>query len=209
MIHQALLFAGIFAMSAAAPGPDTMLILARSLAGGPRAAAPLAAGITIAKLVMLTAAAAGVSAAAATLGTMFVVLKIAGAAYLVWLGLKTWRRRLPAAAPLGGASTKVGPVRAAATGVALGLSNPQAIVFYVALLPAVITPGTDASVYMVLAVVLCVVMAAVSAVYITLGSRARRTAVSPRLDCGPTVSRAASSSVQGCWSPSADRSLYG
>ena len=83
------------------------------------------------------------------------------------------------AAPPGGASTKVGPVRAAATGVALGLSNPQAIVFYVALLPAVITPGTGAGVYVILAVVLCVVMTAVSAVYITLGSRARHTAVSP------------------------------
>ncbi len=174
-----MVFAGVFAVSAVAPGADTMLILARSLAGGPRAAAALAAGITIAKLVMLTGAAAGVSAAAATLGTMFVVLKIAGAAYLVWLGIRMWRRRLPAAAPLGGTSTKVGPVRAAATGVALGLSNPQAIVFYVALLPAVITPGTGAGVYVVLAVVLCVVMAAVSAVYIALGSRARRTANSP------------------------------
>jgi len=107
VIHEVMLFAGVFAMSAAAPGADTMLILARSLAGGPRAAAPLAAGITIAKLVMLTAAAAGVSAAAATLGTMFVLLKIAGAAYLVWLGIKMWRRRPPAAAPPGGASTKV------------------------------------------------------------------------------------------------------
>jgi len=63
--------------------------------------------------------------------------------------------------------------------VALGLSNPQAIIFYVALLPAVITPGTGTGVYVVLAVVLCVVMAAVSAVYITLGSRARDTTVSP------------------------------
>jgi len=179
VIHEVMVFAGVFAVSAAAPGADTMLILARSLAGGPRAAAPLAAGITIAKLVMLTAAAAGVSAATATLGTMFVVLKIAGAAYLVWLGIRMWRRRSPAEAPPVGASTKVGPSRAAATGIALGLSNPQAIVFYVALLPAVITPGTDASVYVVLAVVLCVVMAAVSAVYITLGSRARRTANSP------------------------------
>jgi len=113
VIHEVMLFAGVFAMSAAAPGADTMLILARSLAGGPRAAAPLAAGITIAKLVMLTAAAAGVSAAAATFGTMFVLLKIAGAAYLVWLGIKMWRRQPPAAAPPGGASTKVGPVRAA------------------------------------------------------------------------------------------------
>jgi threonine/homoserine/homoserine lactone efflux protein len=179
VIHKVMVFAGVFAVSAAAPGADTMLILARSVAGGPRAAAPLAAGITIAKLVMLTAAAAGVSAAAATLGTMFVVLKIAGTAYLVWLGVRMWRRRSPAEAPPVGASTKVGPSRAAATGVALGLSNPQAIVFYVALLPAVITPGTGAGVYVILAVVLCVVMAAVSAVYITLGSRARHTAVSP------------------------------
>lgn len=53
MIHEVMVFAGVFAVSAAAPGADTMLILARSLAGGPRAAAPLAAGITIAKLVML------------------------------------------------------------------------------------------------------------------------------------------------------------
>jgi len=179
VIHEVMVFAGVFAMSAAAPGADTMLIFARSLAGGPRAAAPLAVGITIAKLLMLTAAAAGVSAAAATFGAMFVLLKIAGAAYLVWLGIKMWRRRPPVAAPPGGASTRAGPVRAAATGVALGLSNPQAIVFYVALLPAVITPGAGPGVYVALAVVLCVVMAAVSAVYITLGSRARHTAVSP------------------------------
>ncbi len=172
-----MVFAGIFAVSAAAPGADTMLILARSLAGGPRAAAPLAVGITVAKLIMLSAAAAGVSAAA-TLGTMFVVLKIAGAAYLVWLGIRMWRRS-PTTAPPTGASTKIRPARAAATGIALGLSNPQAIIFYVALLPAVITPGAGGGVYLVFAVVLCVVMAAVSAVYITLGSRARRTAQSP------------------------------
>jgi len=95
-----MVFAGIFAVSAAVPGADTMLILARSLAGGPRAAAPLAVGITVAKLIMLSAAAAGVSAAA-TLGTMFVVLKIAGAAYLVWLGIRMWRRSPTTAPPTG------------------------------------------------------------------------------------------------------------
>lgn len=178
MIHEACLFAGIFAMSAAAPGADTMLILSRSLAGGPRAAAPLAAGITMAKLLMLTAAAVGVSAAAATLGMFFVALKVVGAVYLVFLGVRMWRRS-PAEVPPGAASTGAGPFRAAATGLALGLSNPQAIIFYVALLPAVIKPGTGAGVYVGLAVVLCVVMAAVSAAYITLGSRARRAAVNP------------------------------
>ncbi len=139
MIHEVLVFAGVFVVSAAAPGADTMLIFARSLAAGPRAAAPLAAGITAAKLIMLAAAAAGVVAAA----------------------------------------PKVRPVRAAATGLALGMSNPQAIVFDVALLPAVITPGTGAGLYAALAVVLCAVMAVVATVYIALGSRARRAVSSP------------------------------
>lgn len=67
----------------------------------------------------------------------------------------------------------------AATGLALGLSNPQAIVFYVALLPAVITPSAGVGLYAVLAVVWCAVMAMVATVYITLGSKARRAAASP------------------------------
>jgi threonine/homoserine/homoserine lactone efflux protein len=179
VIHQVLLFTGVFAASAAAPGADTMLMLARSLSGGPRAAVPFAVGITVAKLIMLTAAAAGVSAAAATLGPMFVVFKFAGAAYLAWLGVRMWRRRASGTTPIASAPSEVKPVRGAVTGVALGLSNPQAIIFYVALLPAVIPPGAGPGLYAVLAVVLCAVMAAVATVYITLGSRARRTAANP------------------------------
>lgn len=127
---------------------------------------------------MLAAAAAGVVAAAA-LGPMFVALKIAGAAYLIWLGVRMWRRLLSGPSPVVGAAPKVRPVRAAATGLALGMSNPQAIVFYVALLRAVITPGTGAGLYAALAVVLCAVMAVVATVYIALGSRARRAVSSP------------------------------
>jgi len=178
VIHEVLVFAGVFAVSAAAPGADTMLIFVRSLAAGPRAAAPLAAGITAAKLIMLAAAAAGVVAAAA-LGPMFVALKIAGAAYLIWLGVRMWWRLLSGPSPVVGAAPKVRPVCAAATGLALGMSNPQAIVFYVALLLAVINPGAGAGLYAALAVVLCAVMAVVATVYIALGSRARRAVSSP------------------------------
>lgn len=173
MIHEALIFTGVFAVSAAAPGADTMLLFARSLAGGPRAAIPLAVGITAAKLIMLAAAASGVVAAAAVLGPMFVLLKVAGASYLIWLGVNMWRQRSTDTAPLGSATPMVSPVRSAATGLALGLSNPQAIVFYVALLPAVITPGAERGLYAVLAGALCAVMALVATVYIALGSRAR------------------------------------
>lgn len=179
MIHEVLLFAVVFAASAAAPGADTMLLFARSMAAGPRAAAPLAVGITLAKLVLLAAAAAGVSAAAAALGPVFIAIKIAGAAYLAWLGIKMWRRPPAATTPTASTTPRTRPVRAVATGFALGLSNPQAIVFYLALLPAVITPGAGVGLYAVLAVALCAVMAIVAAAYIALGARARRAAVSP------------------------------
>ena len=179
MIGEVAVFAAVFAASAAAPGADTMLLLARSMAGGPRAAVPLAVGITVAKLVMLSAAAAGVAAAAAALGPVFLALKVAGAAYLVWLGVKTWRRRGRSATPAVAVAARARPVRSGLTGLALGLSNPQAIIFYVALLPAVITPGAGLGLYAVLAVVLCAVMAVVATVYIALGARARRAAASP------------------------------
>lgn len=179
MIHEVLLFAAVFAASAAAPGPDTMLLLARSLAAGPRAAAPLAVGITLAKLVMLAAAAAGVAAAAAALGPVFVAVKVVGAIYLTWLGIRMWRRRAAEAPPDATGALSERPVRGTATGFALGLSNPQAIVFYVALLPAVITPGAGAGLYAALAAVLCTVMAVVATAYIALGSRARHASVSP------------------------------
>ncbi len=193
MIHEVLVFAGVFAVSAAAPGADTMLIFVRSLAAGPRAAAPLAAGITAAKLIMLAAAAAGVVAAAA-LGPMFVALKIAGAAYLIWLGVRMWWRLLSGPSPVVGAAPKVRPVCAAATGLALGMSNPQAIVFYVALLLAVINPGAGAGLYAALAVVLCAAMAVVATVYIALGSRARRAVSSP------TARRRVTALLAHCWS---------
>jgi threonine/homoserine/homoserine lactone efflux protein len=93
MTDTLLIFAALFAVSAAAPGADTMLMFGRALGGGARSAVPVAIGITAGKLVLLALAAAGVTAAAAALGPMFVVVKVVGAAYLVWLGLRLWRRK--------------------------------------------------------------------------------------------------------------------
>ncbi len=83
-----LLFAAVFAVPAAAPGADTMLLFGRALSTGARGAVPGAVGITAGKLVLLGLAALGVTAAAAALGPLFVAVKILGAAYLVWLGAR-------------------------------------------------------------------------------------------------------------------------
>lgn len=126
-----------FAASAAAPGPEIAGLLGRALSNGMFASLPLAIGIILGKLLMLTAALVGLSALIEVLGPVFVALKFVGAAYLVWLGIRKWRNagRVLAAAE----GTK--PLNAMAEiglGLAMTLSNPIAIVFYLALLPGVI-----------------------------------------------------------------------
>lgn len=74
--RDVLAFAGVFAVSAALPGPDTMLLFSRALGSGVRAAVTVAIGLVLGKVALLTAAVLGVAAAAVALGPLFVVLKL-------------------------------------------------------------------------------------------------------------------------------------
>ncbi|WP_312114353.1 LysE family translocator [Brevibacillus reuszeri] len=126
-----------FAASAASPGPEIAGLLSRALSGGIIASLPLAVGIILGKLLMLSAAVAGLTALVEVLGPMFVVLKYCGAAYLIWLGIKKWRyagRMLSANEKANTTNIMV----EIGLGLAMTLSNPIAIVFYMALLPGVI-----------------------------------------------------------------------
>lgn len=181
MWRDLAVFAGAFAVSAALPGPDTMLLFSRTLSGGARAAGTVAIGLTAGKLVLLTAAVAGVAAAAAALGPLFVVLKLAGGAYLVWLAVRLWRRANavpPTAAGQAAAGSQLARVgtgwRGIGLGAALTVGNPQALLFYVAVLPAVLGgQRVGADEYLLLCAVLAAVMAAAAAAYITLATRVR------------------------------------
>ncbi|WP_100498790.1 LysE family translocator [Geodermatophilus chilensis] len=173
-------FAAAFAVSAALPGPDTMLLFSRALSGGARAAGTVALGLTLGKLVLLTAAVAGVAAVAAALGPLFVVPKVAGGAYLFWLAVGLWRRAgaTPTAAEETVGRSRLARVgtgwRGIGLGAALTVSNPQALLFYIAVLPAVLGgQRVGADEYLLLCAVLAAVMAAVAAVYITLATRVR------------------------------------
>lgn len=155
------LFAAAFAASVATPGPDVLAVVGRALGGGARACSGLVFGVVIGKLVLLTLALLGLAAIAAALGPLFVVVKLAGAAYLVCLGVKLWRRPAvdvdgsgimpPAALPLG---------REILVGLAMALGNPVAIVFYVALLPTVLDLN---AVTLASYAVLCGIVASLSA----------------------------------------------
>lgn len=173
---ELLLFAGVFALSAGTPGPDTMLVFGRALSEGPLAAVPYGVGLVLGKLVLLTLAVLGVAAAAAALGPLFVAVKVAGAAYLIWLGVRLLRR-----SGLGQPPVVTGPrapfLRATALGAGLTVSNPQAILFYVAVLPQVIGSGRPSlTAYLALCATLASVMAVVVAVYVGLAKVVRTAA---------------------------------
>jgi len=83
-----VLFALASAALIAVPGPSVVYIVARSLEGGRRAGLLSMLGIQVGALVHIAGAAVGLSALLASSATAFTVLKLAGAAYLVWLGLR-------------------------------------------------------------------------------------------------------------------------
>ncbi|HST49496.1 LysE family translocator [Jatrophihabitans sp.] len=170
---QYAVFLLAFAASAAAPGPEIAGLLARTLGNGIRSGVPLASGIVVGKLALLTAAVIGLTGLVAALGPVFAVLRYAGAAYLIWLGIKKWRRAgrlLATDVPTAPASR----AREVGLGMAMTLSNPIALVFYVALLPGVIEVS-DVSVqsYLILCAILVAVMAAVVLGYGLMAELAR------------------------------------
>jgi threonine/homoserine/homoserine lactone efflux protein len=176
---QYAVFLLAFTASATAPGPDIAALLSRSLSRGMLASIPLGVGMVLGKLLMLTAAVVGLTVLVRALGPMFVVLRFCGAAYLVFLGVRKWRNagRLLATAEQGrrfGALVDVG------LGSVITLSNPIAIVFYMAALPGVVdVSGLTFGGYVVLCSIIVGVMAVVVLGYGALAEIARRLFATP------------------------------
>jgi threonine/homoserine/homoserine lactone efflux protein len=171
MLSGLLLFALVFTVSALTPGPDTMTIFSRALSGGRFAAVPYTFGVVLAKLTLLTLVVLGLAAIAKSFGAFFVILKYAGAAYLVWAGIKMWR-----SSGISEARDLAATVswKDAFTGYALGVSNPNAIVFYVAVLPTVVdVHSLNFAMYLALCSTLTVLMVLIALVYALSADRLR------------------------------------
>jgi threonine/homoserine/homoserine lactone efflux protein len=126
------------------PGLDTALVLRAALTQGRRTAAATAAGIVAGLFGWGAAAAVGMSALLTASQVAHDVLRLAGAAYLVWFGLRLLLRAVRGAAAVeAGTLTGSSPWRAARQGLATNLLNPKVGVFYVALLPQFLPSGSD------------------------------------------------------------------
>lgn len=127
------------------PGPDSLLIMARSAAQGFRAGSAAALGIGAGTCVHIAAAALGLSALLATSAAAFTVVKLLGAAYLVYLGLALLLRRdraaVPAASDIGAGAaalplvTPLRPGQIFMQGFLTNVLNPKVALFFLAFVP--------------------------------------------------------------------------
>jgi threonine/homoserine/homoserine lactone efflux protein len=159
----AFLLAGVVLV--AVPGPSVLFIVGRALAHGRRAALTSVAGNTTGVVLIVVAVALGIGAVAAASATVFSVLKLAGAAYLVYLGVQTWRHRGDLAA-LGGTGAPPGR-RVFWQGVAVGATNPKVLVLFVALLPQFTDPaaGSPTTQMLVLGLLFTLIAATLDSVW--------------------------------------------
>jgi threonine/homoserine/homoserine lactone efflux protein len=139
------------------PGPAVVYIVARSVAQGRRAGAASVAGVALGNFGNALGAALGLAALFAVSSAAFTLVKWAGAAYLVWLGVQTLRRAaaVNAAAPAAGAAL----ARVFRDGFWVALLNPKTALFFAAFLPQFVAPGGSALQSVALGA-LCVAIAA-------------------------------------------------
>jgi threonine/homoserine/homoserine lactone efflux protein len=161
------------AVVAITPGPAVTAIVARAMTDGVRPSLALIAGIVTGDLVFLALAAAGMTAAAKSLGELFTVLQYLGALYLVWQGVQLWRADPRVAVEeRGGHETLFWPNYGA--GLLLMFGHVQAMLFYAALLPGFVNLATfTARDFAILALMLVVIIGGVNIVYATAAARAR------------------------------------
>jgi threonine/homoserine/homoserine lactone efflux protein len=131
--HHFFLFLGAATLLAIAPGPGMLYVLARSLHGGRREGVLSAGGTFLGGLVHVVAAGTGLSILLATSATAFAVVKYAGAAYLIYLGIRMIANsRRDSEIQLSPEPSRRNPFW---QGIATEVLNPKTAIFFLAFIP--------------------------------------------------------------------------
>ena len=168
-IHSLLLYCAVYTVAAATPGPGVVSIVARALAQGFRATIPAAVGMAVGDWILMTLSAFGLAFVAREMGSLFLIVKLAGAAYLLYMGYKYWTAPVEDVVPEQSSTS-----RGFLAQLALTLGNPKAIGFMVALLPTFVDLNKlTAFGYLELSGVSFLLLPAVSLAYAALASQVR------------------------------------
>ena len=168
-LHTYLIYFSLYAIAVAIPGPGILAIVARALGNGFSATIPAVAGNTLGDLILMSLSAFGLAVVAREMGSLFLGVKLAGAAYLIWLGYRYWT------APV--ADLQLVPSKAHQGFIAqlmLTLGNPKGLVFFLALMPSVIDLNRlNPAGYAQLCTVTLILIPAIELAYAALASQVR------------------------------------
>jgi threonine/homoserine/homoserine lactone efflux protein len=131
---QLAAFAAVAAVILVVPGPSVLFVVGRALAYGRRTALASVVGNELGELLLAVSVAFGVGALVERSEVVFNAMKLLGAGYLVYLGVKAWRQRRLLAALADQAPARSSR-RAVRDGFVVGVANPKAAVFFTAVLP--------------------------------------------------------------------------
>src|ERR1700712_2205724 len=136
------LFLAAALIIAVVPGPGIFYVAARTLSGGRKTGIASTLGTALGGLVHVTAGALGVSAIILASAELFTALKLAGALYLIWLGVRTFREGRQA---MPEAISPAGAQQAFREGVLVEALNPKTAAFFLAFIPQFIDPTANAA----------------------------------------------------------------
>jgi len=174
-IYGLLIFASVYLLAVATPGPGVAAIIARSLARGSQGAVAFIAGFWIGDLIWFSVAATGLAALAQTARVVFVVIKYAGAVYLLYLAYRLWTAPPAAAAEQQTVDTGQKPMQLFLGSLALTMANPKTAIFFLALLPTVVRlEELTVFGFLEIVAVISVVLPLVLGGYVFLAARARQ-----------------------------------
>ncbi|MEU9606610.1 LysE family translocator [Streptomyces sp. NPDC048057] len=137
-LDKVLAFTAVSLLVIAIPGPSVLFVIGRALTHGRRTAMATVVGNILGSYLLVVAVAFGVGSLIERSATAFTVVKLAGAGYLVHLGVQAFRHRREltvSAVDAQGAQVRRGDVRTVVEGVVVGATNPKGIVFFAAVLP--------------------------------------------------------------------------
>ena len=168
--HFALFLASAVVI-ALIPGPSIFYVAARTLAAGRSEGLASTLGMSIGGLVHILAGAFGVSALIMASAEAFTLMKLAGAAYLIWLGITTFRTaRIEAPHNV----EVTGPARAFRQGIVVEITNPKTASYFLAFLPQFIDVSQPVALqFMILGVISVVLNGLVDLVVVVMASAAR------------------------------------
>jgi RhtB (resistance to homoserine/threonine) family protein len=181
-----LVFIGVAAIVIVVPGPDTAVVTKNVLVHGRRAALGTSLGVSAGLSVWTLAAAVGVASVLRASDLAFTVLKLAGALYLVWLGVQALRAARLAAgdeqASLAPPRPAMGALGGFRQGLFSDLANPKIGVFFTSLLPQFVDPGRPVLVpFLALGAVFVLMTVLWLCAYCLIAARAAETLQRPRV----------------------------